>query len=154
MGASPPAASSDTTKMSSLSPSLPTTARLSLGPATRPSSFGTPSESASTPSSPTAMATPSGCPVCPSPLTPNTLSLCPVAGTNSSRSNLSNCKLRTNLIGHGGYINAVTVSPDGSLCASGGKDGVAMLWDLNEGKRLYSLPCEQGDIIHSLCFSP
>merc|ERR1712139_82650 len=63
--------------------------------------------------------------------------------------NLSNCKLRTNLVGHAGYINAVTVSPDGSLCASGGKDGVAMLWDLNEGKRLYSLPCEQGDIIHS-----
>merc|ERR1712071_524056 len=57
-------------------------------------------------------------------------------------------------VGHTGYINAVTVSPDGSLCASGGKDGVAMLWDLNEGKRLYSLPCEQGDIIHSLCFSP
>merc|ERR1712227_586913 len=68
--------------------------------------------------------------------------------------NMSNCKLRTNLIGHTGYINAVTVSPDGSLCASGGKDGVAMLWDLNEGKRLYSLPCEQGDIIHALCFSP
>jgi guanine nucleotide-binding protein subunit beta-2-like 1 protein len=68
--------------------------------------------------------------------------------------NMSNCKLRTNLVGHSGYINAVTVSPDGSLCASGGKDGVAMLWDLNEGKRLYSLPCEQGDIIHALCFSP
>merc|ERR1711903_143058 len=68
--------------------------------------------------------------------------------------NLNNCKLRTNLVGHTGYINTVTVSPDGSLCASGGKDGVAMLWDLNEGKRLYSLPCEQGDIIHSLCFSP
>merc|ERR1711903_226597 len=68
--------------------------------------------------------------------------------------NLSNCKLRTNLVGHAGYINAVTVSPDGSLCASGGKDGVAMLWDLNEGKRLYSLPCEQGDIIHALCISP
>merc|ERR1712182_123122 len=31
---------------------------------------------------------------------------------------LSNCKLRTNLIGHSGYINAVTVSPDGSLSAS------------------------------------
>ena len=46
----------------------------------------------------------------------------------------------------------VTVSPDGSLCASGGKDGVAMLWDLNEGKRLYSLAAE--DIIHALVFSP
>jgi WD40 repeat protein len=44
--------------------------------------------------------------------------------------NLSNCKLRTNLVGHTGYLNTVTVSPDGSLCASGGKDGTAMLWDL------------------------
>jgi len=66
--------------------------------------------------------------------------------------NLSNCKLRTNLPGHTGYLNTVTVSPDGSLCASGGKDGIAMLWDLTEGKRLYSL--EGGDIIHALVFSP
>merc|ERR1711974_459712 len=66
--------------------------------------------------------------------------------------NLSNCKLRTNLIGHGGYINAVTVSPDGSLCASGGKDGTAMLWDVNDGKQLYSL--DAGAIIHALVFSP
>jgi len=65
---------------------------------------------------------------------------------------LSNCKLRTNLVGHSGYLNSVTVSPDGSLCASGGKDGIAMLWDLTEGKRLYSL--EAGDVIHSLVFSP
>jgi len=60
--------------------------------------------------------------------------------------------LRNDLIGHTGYLNTVCVSPDGSLCASGGKDGTAMLWDLNEGKRLYSL--EAGGIIHSLCFSP
>jgi len=65
---------------------------------------------------------------------------------------LTNCKLKCNLVGHTGYINTVTVSPDGSLCASGGKDGVAMLWDLAEGKRLYSL--DAGNIIHSLCFSP
>lgn len=65
---------------------------------------------------------------------------------------LNNCRLKTNLAGHTGYLNTVTVSPDGSLCASGGKDGVAMLWDLSEGKRLYSL--EAGDIIHSLVFSP
>ncbi|CAG2197530.1 RACK1 [Mytilus edulis] len=36
--------------------------------------------------------------------------------------NLTNCKLKTNHIGHTGYLNTVTVSPDGSLCASGGKD--------------------------------
>ncbi len=47
--------------------------------------------------------------------------------------NLANCKLKTNHYGHTAFINAVTVSPDGSLCASGGKDGQAMLWDLSEG---------------------
>jgi len=66
--------------------------------------------------------------------------------------NLTNCKLRSDLQGHTGYINTVTVSPDGSLCASGGKDNVAMLWDLTEGKRLYSL--DAGDIIYALTFSP
>nr|AFV60006.1 heterotrimeric guanine nucleotide-binding protein subunit beta [Eschscholzia californica] len=66
--------------------------------------------------------------------------------------NLTNCKLRSTLAGHGGYVNTVAVSPDGSLCASGGKDGVILLWDLAEGKKLYSLPA--GHIIHALCFSP
>lgn len=66
--------------------------------------------------------------------------------------NLTNCKLRATLAGHGGYVNTVAVSPDGSLCASGGKDGVILLWDLAEGKRLYSL--DAGAIIHALCFSP
>lgn len=66
--------------------------------------------------------------------------------------NLTNCKLRTNLKGHTGYLNAVAVSPDGSLCATGGKDGVTMLWDLQEGKHLYSL--DAGDIINGLVFSP
>ena len=65
---------------------------------------------------------------------------------------LENCKIRTNLVGHSLYVNTVTISPDGSLCASGGKDGTAMLWDLTEGKQLYKL--EAGDIIHSLVFSP
>jgi len=66
--------------------------------------------------------------------------------------NLTNCKLRTDHIGHTGYLNVLTVSPDGSLCASGGRDGNAMLWDLNEGKHLYTL--ETGDEIHALTFSP
>ncbi|KAJ8430603.1 hypothetical protein Cgig2_021565 [Carnegiea gigantea] len=66
--------------------------------------------------------------------------------------NLTNCKLKATLAGHNGYVNTVAVSPDGSLCASGGKDGVILLWDLAEGKRLYSL--DAGSIIHALCFSP
>ena len=65
---------------------------------------------------------------------------------------LSKFKLKTNHYGHSGYINAVSVSPDGSLAASGGKDGITMLWDLNEGKHLYSL--EAGDIVNALVFSP
>merc|ERR1712010_245075 len=66
--------------------------------------------------------------------------------------NLSNCKLRTNLVGHTGVVYTTAVSPDGSLCASGGKDGTAMLWDVNEGKHLYSL--DAGGTINALVFSP
>jgi len=66
--------------------------------------------------------------------------------------NLATCRLKTNHIGHSGYINTVTISPDGSLCASGGKDGMAMLWDLNDGKHLYTLGGQ--DTINALAFSP
>jgi guanine nucleotide-binding protein subunit beta-2-like 1 protein len=66
--------------------------------------------------------------------------------------NLSNCKLRTNLVGHTGVVYTVSISPDGSLCASGGKDGTAMLWDVNDGKHLYSL--DAGSNINALTFSP
>jgi guanine nucleotide-binding protein subunit beta-2-like 1 protein len=65
---------------------------------------------------------------------------------------LINCKLRNNHVGHTAYLNTVTVSPDGSLCASGGRDGKAMLWDLNEAKHLYTL--DGGDPINALIFSP
>jgi len=65
---------------------------------------------------------------------------------------MNDFSLKHNLVGHKSYVNAVTVSPDGSLCASGGKDGLAMLWDLNEGKALSSL--EAKGEIHALCFSP
>ena len=65
---------------------------------------------------------------------------------------LDNFGLATNFEGHTGYLNTVSISPDGSLCASGGKDGIAMLWDLGSGSHLYQL--EAGEIIHSLTFSP
>merc|ERR1711990_1326752 len=66
--------------------------------------------------------------------------------------NLNNCKLRYNLVGHTGVVYNTCVSPDGSLCASGGKDGTAMLWDVTDGKHLYSL--DAGSTINGLTFSP
>jgi len=35
--------------------------------------------------------------------------------------NLDQCQLKCELTKHTGYINAITMSPDGSICASGGK---------------------------------
>lgn len=66
--------------------------------------------------------------------------------------NMGTCSLRSNLVGHTGVVYSTTVSPDGSLCASGGKDGTAMLWDVNDGKHLYSL--DAGGTIRALAFSP
>ncbi|GAB4827941.1 hypothetical protein Ancab_034826, partial [Ancistrocladus abbreviatus] len=42
--------------------------------------------------------------------------------------------------------------PDGSLCASGGKDGAIMLWNLGQRRTLLEL--NAGSIIHALCFCP
>uniref|UniRef100_A0A8C2PJW6 Small ribosomal subunit protein RACK1 n=1 Tax=Capra hircus TaxID=9925 RepID=A0A8C2PJW6_CAPHI len=33
--------------------------------------------------------------------------------------NSANCNLKPNHIGHTGYLNIVTISPDGSFCTSG-----------------------------------
>merc|ERR1712159_843210 len=66
--------------------------------------------------------------------------------------NLNNCKLKSNLKGHTGVLYTVTISPDGSLCASGGKDATAQLWDVNGGKNLYKL--DATSTINALCFSP
>ncbi|CAN6628914.1 small ribosomal subunit protein RACK1 [Trichomonascus vanleenenianus] len=65
---------------------------------------------------------------------------------------IQNPKLLADNVGHNGYISSITISPDGSLCASGGKDGSIILWDLNSSAHLYSLP--SGDEIHALAFSP
>lgn len=66
--------------------------------------------------------------------------------------NMSLNRIEKRLKGHKGYVQSIAVSPDGSLCASGGQDGNVMLWDLQEGKHLYSLLT--GTKIHSICFSP
>jgi guanine nucleotide-binding protein subunit beta-2-like 1 protein len=67
---------------------------------------------------------------------------------------LSNFHLKTEFRGHNGFVNSVTVSPDGSLAASGGQDGCAKLWDLGDAAQnpLHSL--EGGEQINKLVFSP
>ncbi|MCL7032802.1 hypothetical protein MKW94_018838 [Papaver nudicaule] len=67
--------------------------------------------------------------------------------------NLTDRTLRNPLAGHGGHVNTVAVSPDGTLCVTGGENGVALLWDLAKGERTYSLDLG-GGTIHALCFSP
>lgn len=66
--------------------------------------------------------------------------------------NLTNCRMKQNLSAHTAQINSVTISPDGTLCASGGRDGTIQLWELNENKNLYFLPAD--DTINSLTFCP
>jgi guanine nucleotide-binding protein subunit beta-2-like 1 protein len=68
------------------------------------------------------------------------------------RQRISNLSLTWNFIGHTEYINACTISPDGSLCATGGKDGTAMLWHLTQGEHVVSL--DAGGVIHAIAFSP
>lgn len=72
--------------------------------------------------------------------------------TNIQSWNLTNASLEADLVGHTGYVSAITISPDGSLCASGGKDGSIILWDLNNSFHLYSL--QSGDEVYALTFSP
>ena len=66
--------------------------------------------------------------------------------------NMSSNQIKNRLKGHKGYVQSIAISPDSSLCASGGQEGKIMLWDLQEGKHLYSL--EAQDSVHSICFSP
>merc|ERR1712076_138853 len=67
---------------------------------------------------------------------------------------LSSFQLKTNFHGHTGYINSVTVSPDGSLAASGGKDGKAYLWDLGENTNNPLHILDPSEEINTLVFSP
>ncbi|KAJ8319285.1 hypothetical protein KUTeg_004376 [Tegillarca granosa] len=69
------------------------------------------------------------------------------------------CKYTIQDEGHSDWVSCVRFSPNtqNPIIVSCGwdkivKDGQAMLWDLNEGKHLYTL--DGGDAISSLCFSP
>ena len=61
------------------------------------------------------------------------------------------------LEGHDGYVNAVSVSPDGRSFASGGEDGVIKIWQWRNGNDLANWRINQfqaGASIHSLAFDP
>lgn len=66
--------------------------------------------------------------------------------------NLAEGRCMHTLTGHTNYVTTVTVSPDGSLCASGGADGVAALWDLNNGDSLFKISVDSP--INQIVFSP
>ncbi|CAL9066925.1 unnamed protein product [Musa banksii] len=66
--------------------------------------------------------------------------------------NFTNRKLMYTLVGHTGYVNAVAVTPDGTMCASGGKDTLVLLWELAIEAKVHEF--NAGSIIHAICFSP
>ena len=49
---------------------------------------------------------------------------------------------------HTAAVHAVEISPDGSLLASGGRDGTVLLWDVQETKLLLAL--EVGHCVNAL----
>jgi len=56
--------------------------------------------------------------------------------------------------GHKGPVNTIAVSPDGSLCASGGKDGQVCLWGVQAGNKVNDYSVNVGVPINVLCFCP
>lgn len=65
---------------------------------------------------------------------------------------LEKMNVEFNLIGHTQLVNKVVVSPDGIICASAGKDGYVIIWDLNTGVENYRLNLE--DEVTDVAFSP
>ena len=61
-------------------------------------------------------------------------------------------KHKSNLAAHTGCVNTINVSPDGNFCASGGKDALAMIWQIKDNSLLYQLDTQSS--INSLAFSP
>lgn len=61
-------------------------------------------------------------------------------------------KHKANLQGHTGCVNTLNISPDGNFCASGGKDCMAMIWQVKDNSLLYQLDTQSS--INALAFSP
>ena len=62
-----------------------------------------------------------------------------------------NWSLKADLEGHNNAVNSVSISPDNQFCASGGKEGVAAIWDIKDGQKMFELDCHSP--INSLAFN-
>lgn len=60
--------------------------------------------------------------------------------------------LKHTFVGHKGQINSLDMAPKTYYLASGGKDGLAMVWNLVEGKFLGKIECEAP--INTVLFAP
>ena len=65
---------------------------------------------------------------------------------------LNNMSVEYNLVGHTQLVNKVAVSPDGSICASAGKDGKVFIWDLSTGLENFHIDLD--DEVTDIAFSP
>jgi WD40 repeat protein len=74
-----------------------------------------------------------------------------ISGAVKLRDLVANRELAT-LSGHTDEVTSIDVSPDGSMAASGSKDGTARLWDLTAGKALRSV--KHRNIVDAVAFSP
>lgn len=61
-------------------------------------------------------------------------------------------KTRHTLVGHAGCVNTVGICPDGTICASAGKDGLVHVWDIVEDKHIHTFAA--GAPVNGLVFSP
>jgi hypothetical protein len=60
---------------------------------------------------------------------------------------------RRRLQGHGGWVEALALSPDGEALATGSADGAVRLWDVGSGKQLAQFLGHRG-AVKSLAFVP
>ncbi len=60
----------------------------------------------------------------------------------------------TELLGHGGRVVSLAVSPDGTTLASAGFDATILLWDLADAMALSLVLSGHEDEVHSVDFSP
>jgi guanine nucleotide-binding protein subunit beta-2-like 1 protein len=65
----------------------------------------------------------------------------------------TNFAIKYSVKAHDSFINALSITPNGSYIATGGKDGYAKIWNIND----FTKPVKQfnvGAVIHAIAFNP